>query len=252
MLDTHNALSDERFATQAAVAADIARFAPIHIRPIPEAAILLLTALARHDGWTYTHSLRVSRLAWQLSFLLDGDQAQAQLAFFAGLLHDIGKLDLPRSILHKPAPLSAAEWSLVMLRPARGSQLLRGQGELAALSPIVMAHQERPDGLGYPRGLRQPDIPQAALRVAVADAADAMGSHRRYAAPMTIEEIGEELRAGAGACWDAAAAMLAAQELSQDSQLLRSPWIVAPQISSPMLNLSAGYHTSAPSIEAAS
>jgi HD-GYP domain-containing protein (c-di-GMP phosphodiesterase class II) len=252
MRDTHSALSDEQFATQAAVAADIARFAPIHIRPIPEAAILLLTALARHDGRTYTHSLRVSRLAWQLSFLLDGDQEQAQLAFFAGLLHDIGKIDLPRSILQKPAPLSVAEWAMVMLYPARGAQLLHSQSELAALSPIVVSHQERPDGLGYPRGLRQPNIPYAALRIAVADAADAMGSHKPYAARMTVEEIGEELRAGAGACWDYAAALLAAQELSQNSHLLRSPWIMAPQISTPALNLSAGYHTSSPGVEAAS
>jgi len=252
MHDTHSVLSDERFATQATVAADIARFAPIHIWPIPEAAILLLTALARHDGRTYTHSLRVSRLAWQLSFLLDGDQQQAQLVFFAGLLHDIGKIDLPRSILEKPAPLGVAEWAMVMLYPARGAWLLHGQSELAPLSPLVVSHQERPDGLGYPRGLRQPDIPCAALRIAVADAADAMGSQRPYAAPMTVEEIGEELRAGAGARWDYAAAMLAAQELTQNSQLLRSPWVLAPQISTAALNLSAGYHTSAPGIEAAS
>jgi HD-GYP domain-containing protein (c-di-GMP phosphodiesterase class II) len=139
-----------------------------------------------------------------------------------------------------------------MLYPARGSRLLGRHGELAALSPIVMAHQERPDGLGYPRGLRQPDIPCMALRIAVADATDAMGSHRPYAAPMTVEEIGEELRAGAGACWDYAPAMLAAQELSQNGRFLASPWLMSPPLRAPALSLSEGHHTSAPSIETTS
>ncbi|HEU5102269.1 MAG TPA: HD domain-containing phosphohydrolase [Roseiflexaceae bacterium] len=250
MRSLHSASSDRQFTTQANVAADIARFAPMQLRPIPEAAILLLTALARHDGQTYTHSLRVGRLAWQLSFLLDGDGEQAQLVFFAGLLHDIGKIDLPRSILHKPAPLTTDEWSMLKLYPDRGARLLAVQLELAPLITSVASHQERPDGMGYPRGLLLPDIPYAALRIAVADAADAMASRRSYAAPMTLEEIGEELRAGAGACWEYQAAMLVAEELIANSQLRRSPWRREPQVNTPALNVSAGCHSGALEIEA--
>ena len=252
MRNTHSTFADQHFATQATVAADIARFAPPQVRPISEAAILLLTALARHDGRTYMHSLRVSRLAWQLSLLLDGDQELVQSVFLAALLHDIGKLDLPRSILQKAAPLTAAEWSMVRLYPDRGARLLQGQDEFALLIAIVASHQERPDGMGYPRGLLQPAIPCAALKIAVADATDAMGSHRPYAARMTAEEIREELWAGAGACWDYGAATLAAQELAQPSHLTCFPRITTAHASIPAVNLSAGYHASAPGFEAKS
>ena len=234
----HSTLGDEQFATQASVASDIARLAPIQLGSIPKAAILLLTALARHDGNIYAHSLRVGRLAWSLSLMLDDDQEQARALFLAGLLHDIGKINLPRSLLQKPAPLTATEWAMVKLYPHKGAQLIQHQIELAALAPIIASHQERPDGMGYPNGLFLPSIPIGALRIAVADATDAMGTQRPYAAAMPVQEICEELWAGAGTCWDHTTALTVAQELSQRNQAVLSPWMAIPRMLTPATVLS--------------
>jgi len=215
-------------AARAVVTADIAR-----ITPIPEVAGVaavtsLLLALARHDGRTYMHSLRVGCRAWQLMIALGGTAEQARQSGLAGLLHDVGKINVPRSVVQKSGSLTTEEWAMIRFHPAESARLVRLYPEIAPLAPIIAAQYERPDGLGYPAGRHLADILDAALVLAVADAVEAMASRRPYAEPMSAEEIREELRAGAGTCWGYAAAMMAAQECTHPVEQRRAHWTVQP------------------------
>jgi putative nucleotidyltransferase with HDIG domain len=96
------------------------------------------------------------------------------------LLHDIGKIGVPDEVLRKPGPLTAAEYDAIKQHPVLGARILRSVPFLARHIAIVELHHERPDGHGYPYGLRGDDIPLAARIVHVADAYDAMTSARAY------------------------------------------------------------------------
>jgi HD-GYP domain-containing protein (c-di-GMP phosphodiesterase class II) len=117
----------------------------------------------------------------------------------AGELHDIGKLAVPRSILEKPGPLDTLEWAQIRTHPVIGARLLRHLG-LCGIADWVFDHHERPDGRGYPRGIRT--ISTEASVLAVADAYHAMTTDRPFRAAMSHPEAMDELRAGAGSQFD--------------------------------------------------
>jgi len=118
------------------------------------------------------------------------------------LLHDIGKIGVPDEILRKVDTLTAVEFETIKTHPSAGARILRSIPFLAPHIPIVELHHERPDGLGYPYGLRGDDIPLAARIVHVADAFDAMTSARAYrTGRMPVEAI-VELRRCIGTDFD--------------------------------------------------
>lgn len=124
-------------------------------------------------------------------------QAKVRALRLAGILHDIGKADIPDTILDKPGPLTEDEWAAIRRHPAAGHRLL----VVAGLGPIaewVLAHHERPDGSGYPFGLRAAEIPLEAAILSAADAYHAMRAVRPYKASVGHGEAAAELRAGAG------------------------------------------------------
>ena len=114
------------------------------------------------------------------------------------LLHDLGKVAVPDTVLLKPGPLSDREWEIVRRHPVVGARMVATSGGLDHLSPGIRAHHERWDGTGYPDGLRGRDIPVAARIVAVCDAFHAMTSDRPYCAAMTTGEALDELEACSG------------------------------------------------------
>jgi len=120
----------------------------------------------------------------------------------AGLLHDIGKIGIPDRVLFKQEGLSQEEWELVRSHPAVGADILAKAPMLADIIPIVLCHHERYDGRGYPRALAGEAIPFAARILAVADAYDAMTSHRPYRAALDKEQALQELRDRAGTQFD--------------------------------------------------
>jgi putative nucleotidyltransferase with HDIG domain len=107
------------------------------------------------------------------------------------LLHDIGKIGVPDDVLRKPGTLTPAEYDKIKEHPVLGARILRSVPFLASHIPIVELHHERPDGQGYPHGLRDEDIPLAARIVHVADAYDAITSARAY---RTARSSGDALR----------------------------------------------------------
>ena len=106
----------------------------------------------------------------------------------AALLHDVGKVAIPKEIINKPGPLTDEEWDVMRTQTIRGQELLdRAGGVMAEVGEIVRASHERWDGLGYPDGLSGPSIPLAARIIACCDAFNAMTTERPYRAPMPRE-----------------------------------------------------------------
>jgi response regulator RpfG family c-di-GMP phosphodiesterase len=176
----HHALQDKLRSRHAAVAADLAQ-----AQDTPEDALeglMAILQLHEHDG--RGHATRVARLAVSIGDELGfGDDWLAVLEHGA-LLHDIGKLDMPASILSKPAPLDEAEWRVMRTHPQVGYDLLRNQPRFAGAAEIVLTHHEAYDGSGYPHGLHGRAIPYGARILAVADAYDSMTHPHTQRPPM--------------------------------------------------------------------
>jgi len=130
------------------------------------------------------------------------DEAEKQSLRVAALLHDIGKIGTPDSILRKPGELASGERQIVECHPDIGSQILQKVQQLSGIVPSVMHHHEWYDGSGYPNRLAGESIPLFARIIALADAFDAMTSERPYRPAMTIEQAFQELIDGAGTQFD--------------------------------------------------
>jgi putative nucleotidyltransferase with HDIG domain len=164
----------------------------------------LAAALDARDAYTAGHSERVSTLSVLIAremALPDGD---IDIVRMGALLHDIGKIGVADEVLRKPGSLTADEFEQIKRHPALGARILRQVPFLAPHLPIVELHHERPDGCGYPFGLRGDDIPLAARIVHVADAFDAMTSARAYRPARDASIAVAELRRYKGTQFDSA------------------------------------------------
>ena len=140
----------------------------------------LATALDARDPYTAGHSERVSVLSVAIAKTLGLPPDEVEIIRLGALLHDIGKIGVPDEVLLKPGSLTDAEFDIIKQHPVAGARILRSVPFLAHHIPIVELHHERPDGRGYPHGLRGDDIPMPARIVHVADAYDAITSKRAY------------------------------------------------------------------------
>jgi putative nucleotidyltransferase with HDIG domain len=163
----------------------------------------LAAALDARDPYTAGHSDRVSVLSVAIGRILELSPDDIEVLRLGALLHDIGKIGIADEILSKAAPLTAKEYDAIKQHPVFGARILRSIPFLARHIPIVELHHERPDGGGYPYGLRGGDIPLLARVVHVADAYDAITSARAYRAARSTEEALRELWRCSGTEYDA-------------------------------------------------
>jgi len=162
----------------------------------------LAAAVDAKDAYTHGHSERVTDYALQIGQALGTGQELLDSLKVAGLLHDLGKIGVPDSILNKPGALTREEREAIEQHPSVGGKILRRAPQLDQIIPAVMFHHERWDGGGYPDGLRGDSIPLMARILAIADAFDAMTSDRPYRKAMTVEQAVLELRVNAGKQFD--------------------------------------------------
>ena len=162
----------------------------------------LANALDAKDTYTCGHSTRVARLAQEIARAVGSSQSAAETIGQAALLHDLGKIGVPESILRKPGPLTTEEWEIMRRHPVTGAQIVAPLEFFDEGAVIVRHHHERLDGSGYPDGLTGDTIPLGARIVAVADTYDALTSGRPYRAGFSTAEAIRVLRAESGRTLD--------------------------------------------------
>ena len=183
-----------------------------------EMATSLAGAIDAKDPYTKNHSTSVSRYSEALARAINLPEDEVERIKLGALLHDVGKIGIPESVLKKPDKLSNEEWEIMKQHPTIGAEkVLEPNEALRDLIPIVKYHHERIDGKGYPENLKDEDIPLAARIVSVADAYHALISDRPYRKGMTVEKACSILKEGAGTQWD--------------SYLVRSFISIAPSLS---------------------
>jgi len=159
-------------------------------------------AIDAKDRYTQGHSQRVAMLGEQLTLALGHDEDRAARVRLCGILHDIGKIGIPESVLCKDGRLTDEEFDLIRAHPATGARMLEGIPSLADILPGVLHHHERWDGKGYPGGISGEEIPEIARILALADTFDAMSSNRAYRSARPREEVLAEIRRCAGSQFD--------------------------------------------------
>ena len=169
-----------------------------------EIASSLAGAIDAKDPYTKDHSTSVSRYSEALARAINLPEEEIERIKLGALLHDVGKIGIPETVLKKEGPLSDEEWKIMRQHPIIGAEkVLMPNSSLRDLIPIVKYHHERIDGKGYPEGLKNGDIPLAAKIVAIADTYHALTSDRPYRKGMNITKAISILEEGAGLQWDA-------------------------------------------------
>lgn len=158
--------------------------------------------LDEKDPMTRDHVVRTGALAVDVAIELGLDPDEIRRCGLVGLLHDVGKLEIPDRILGKPGRLTDDEFAVMRTHTVVGGRLAASSEVLADLGPAIRGHHERIDGRGYPDGLEDQEIPLAARVVAVCDSYDAMAFTRHYRVGMDAAKVRSILREHAGAQWD--------------------------------------------------
>lgn len=148
------------------------------------------------------HSQRVSSICEAIGIAMELAESDLNELKTVGLLHDIGKIAIDEKLLNKPGKLSSEEWNEMKRHPEIGYRILSSVNDMAELAEIVLAHHERWDGKGYPKGLKGEEIPLLSRIIMVADSYDAMTSERAYRMPLDEEIVLNELRSNAGKQFD--------------------------------------------------
>jgi putative nucleotidyltransferase with HDIG domain len=156
------------------------------------------------DPYTFEHSQRVATHAVRTARQMRLPDREVEVIRLAARVHDLGKIAVPDEVLHKEGRLSDTEFALMKKHPETGAEILAKFKQYRRGRELVLAHHERIDGLGYPRGLAGPAIALGARVIAVADSWDAMTSNRPYRAALAPEVALAELFRGRGIQWDPA------------------------------------------------
>ncbi|MBS0192251.1 MAG: HD-GYP domain-containing protein [Phycisphaerales bacterium] len=162
----------------------------------------LTAAIDAKDPYTCGHSERVALLARQIALAMGLDEAEADRIRTAGIVHDVGKIGVPESVLCKPGKLTDQEFAAIKLHPEIGHRILRGVVLLEHTLPGVLHHHERFDGKGYPHRLSGEAIPLQARIIGIADTFDAMSSSRSYRPALPREKVMAEIVRCSGSQFD--------------------------------------------------
>lgn len=162
----------------------------------------LVLVINAKDRYTYGHSERVTEYSIRLAEKVGLDQEDIRLLKYAAFLHDIGKIEIDRSILNKSDILNEEEWLILQQHPGWGSDIVKSVTQLQAAAAIILHHHENYDGSGYPGQLAGEDIPLLSRIIRITDSYDAMTSNRPYKKDMQPEEALQEIKRCKGTAYD--------------------------------------------------
>ena len=177
------------------------------------------------DNETGLHVIRMSHFSKLLALAAGHSPAWAEDLLNAAPMHDVGKIGIPDAVLRKPGPLDADEWATMRRHPEIGAEIIgeHPSGVLQLAREIALAHHEKWDGSGYPRGLAGEAIPLSARIVAIADVFDALTTRRPYKEPWPVQDALDHIAAQAGKHFDPALVALFAPLLPQLLEI-RARW----------------------------
>ena len=157
------------------------------------------------DPYTAGHQRRVAKLAAAIGGELGLPEDQIRGIFLAGLIHDVGKINIPAEILSKPGKLTPLEMQFIQTHPQAGYDIIKGMEFPWPIAEAILQHHERLDGSGYPRGLAAEAVIVEARILAVADVTEAMTAHRPYRPALGLDAALAEIETGKGRLYDPAA-----------------------------------------------
>ena len=183
-----------------------------------QTATALADTIDTKDTYTHGHSTRVAEYSRKLAELNGKSEQECDEVYYTALLHDVGKIGVPISIINKPGKLTDKEYEIIKQHTAKGAQILGRISKFPYLSLGAYYHHERCDGKGYPKGLNGEEIPEIARIIGVADAYDAMTSIRSYRDPIPQDKVREEIVTGMGTQFDPKYARLMIHMIDIDSE----------------------------------
>ena len=163
-----------------------------------ESVRALVEAIEIRDSYTRGHSVQVADLATAIASTMGFSERELTLMEFAGLLHDIGKIAVPKAVLDKQEKLTAEEWEVIKRHPSQSVKIIEPVNNLRPIQNWILHHHERWDGTGYPSGRKGKEIPLQSRILAVCDTYSAMIGDRPYRKGLDIEKIRKELKRVAG------------------------------------------------------
>ena len=201
-------------------------------------ALVLGDVVEADDGYTGEHCRGVVRLALAVGDVLNLDARRRRYLEFGALLHDVGKIAIPKEIINKPGKLDSSEWEIITTHTIEGQRMLdRVGGFMHDVGVIVRSHHERWDGRGYPDGLAGEAIPLEARIITCCDSWNAMRTNRSYRKALSHEVALAELLANAGHQFDpqivAALVKVIEEAGAHERDVTTSPSSGAPSASDP-------------------
>lgn len=191
-------------------------FALKQVENYKEVLYTLAELIEKRDPYTAGHSKRVATYAKRIANRMHLTKQKCEMIYEAGILHDIGKIVIPDSILLKPSRLNDNEYGLIKQHSAIGYELLSKVSDFKKIANIIHFHHERVDGLGYPDGLKAEDIPIESKILAIADSFDTMTTNRIYTKRKTLKEAIEELNVCRNSMYDSDIVDIAIEVLSKE------------------------------------
>ncbi len=175
-------------------------------------------AIDAKDRYTRGHSQRVAEYSLALAKRMGKSEEEQETIYFAGLLHDVGKIRVPEAVINKPGKLTDEEFDQIRIHPVSGYHILRGINKDERIGYGAKYHHERYDGTGYPNGLMGDNIPEIARIIGVADAYDAMASNRSYRNALPQEVVRREIVKGRGRQFDPEIADIMLKMIDEDTE----------------------------------
>lgn len=170
------------------------------------------------DRYTSGHSQRVAEYSLNIAKRMGKSDEEQKIIYYAGLLHDVGKIRVPEEVINKPGKLTEEEFDQIRAHPVSGYHILKDIYEDERIAYGVKHHHERYDGKGYPNGMKGENIPEIARIIGVADAYDAMASNRSYRDALPQEVVRREIEEGRGSQFDEKIADIMLQMISEDME----------------------------------
>ncbi|MCR5742949.1 MAG: response regulator [Lachnospiraceae bacterium] len=183
-----------------------------------EMMLTLAATIDAKDHYTKGHSNRVAEYSREIARRMGMNEQEQNEIYYMGLLHDIGKIGIPDEIINKATILTDEEYKTIKNHTIIGADILKNVTEMPFIAEGARWHHERYDGKGYPDGLAGTQIPQRARIIAVADAYDAMTSHRSYRDKLSQEEVRKEFVTKSGLQFDPEIAAVMVQMIDEDTE----------------------------------